>query len=80
MDLTGTNVLNGTTRAFGLLNGSGTIASDASFTGTLNGGAGYSGTINGLFFGPAAAEMGGAFSVSNNTGCVLSGAIVGKKN
>lgn len=80
MNLTGTSVLNGTTRAFGFLNGSGTIASDASFSGTLSGGAGYNGTIDGLFFGPAAAEMGGAFSVTNNTGGVLTGAIVGKKN
>jgi hypothetical protein len=81
ISLTGQNISpGGGTRAFGTLNGTQTIStSDASFSGALAG-AGYSGTLNGLFFGPQAAEVGGAFSVTSAGGGALSGVIIGKKN
>jgi len=64
--------------------GSGTIGaagSNPGFTSSLAGG-GYSGSLNGVFYGPQAAEVGGAFAITTSGGGMgpIAGVVVGKKN
>ena len=63
---------------FATVTGSGTISavgSNPGFSSTLSGGA-YSGSINGLFYGPQASEVGGAFALNGP----IAGAVIGRKN
>lgn len=65
---TGTDRETGATVAMDTLSGTASISrTDASFTGSLAGTSGFSGAFNGGFFGPAATEAGGTFSVSRGT-------------
>ncbi len=67
---------------FATLSGTGSIsAADSSFAATLTGD-GYSAAMNGLFYGPQAAETGGAFTIKPDgpTGVVAAGAFLGRKN
>jgi hypothetical protein len=79
----GTNVLTGGTRSFGTQTVDGTISNTAGaqpqFTGN-GGGSGYGVALSGHFYGPAAAEIGGAFSISGPNGANGVGAVVGRKN
>lgn len=62
--------------------GSGTIGSTSghpSFSSPLTG-EGYTGSVNGLFYGPQAAEVGGAFTLENGQGAAISGVVLGGKN
>jgi hypothetical protein len=70
-----------TVTPFATLTGNGQIDSSANtFASTLAGG-GYSGAINGAFFGPQAAEAGGAFTVAGSDGSVAAaGVAIGKRN
>ena len=61
--------------------GSGTISAavnNPGFSSSLSGG-GYSGSINGLFYGPQAAEVGGAFAITNG-GEAIAGVVIGQKD
>lgn len=64
------------------LTGSGHLSSsDGSFSGDIiYGGSGLriAGTLNGHFYGPAAQELGGAFSASNKDGSTVTGALTGQ--
>lgn len=65
---TGTNRETGAVTAMDTLTGSASITrADASFAGALTGASGFAGTWNGGFFGPAATEAGGTFSVSRGS-------------
>jgi hypothetical protein len=63
--------------------GSGTISSSGGNPGFSAGlaGGGYSGSVKGLFYGPQAAEVGGAFTVTKDGvgGDRIAGALLGKK-
>jgi C-lobe and N-lobe beta barrels of Tf-binding protein B len=66
--------------AIGSFDGTATISSTTNqFAGTLafSGGAAYSGNLNGRFYGPAAAEVGAAFSLTGPNGSVATGTITG---
>lgn len=78
MDLTGQNVVNGIRKSLGMHSIDGTIRYGNQFGGAGRGGGTYSTVVGGHFYGPAAAEMGGTFSVVG-AGGVGAGAIVGKK-
>lgn len=78
MDLTGQNVVNGLQKSLGTHSIDGLIQYGNQFGGSSRGGGTYSTVVGGHFYGPAAAEMGGSFSVVGGGG-VGSGAIVGKK-
>lgn len=63
----------------GTLNGSANISSaDATFSGAMAG-AGYNGALAGRFFGPAAAEVGAAFTLTNGSTGYIDGYLIGKK-
>lgn len=82
MNLTGQAIpnLSSSNQVLGSVSSTATInPNDASFSGTLSG-SGYTGTLNGMFFGPQAAEAGGAFSIRNGAGSTANGVIIGKKN
>jgi hypothetical protein len=55
-------------------------ANSMSGTAALNGIGTYTGTMNGRFFGPAAQEVGGAFSLTDGAGGALSGAFAGARD
>lgn len=66
---------------FATLTGTGTINSANPGFGMNIAGDGYSGTVNGLFYGPQAVEVGGAFSVLSPMGGVAAaGAFSGRRN
>lgn len=78
----GRNIVDGTSKDFGAILGSGTIGSGTSaFAGTSDAASmnGYSATLRGQFFGPQAAEVGSTFLLSGADGRG-SGVIVGRKN
>ncbi|ODU21994.1 MAG: hypothetical protein ABS87_04640 [Sphingomonas sp. SCN 67-18] len=84
LNLSGTNVINSSTKTLGLFNGTGTIAAlgggfSGNFTqvGTDSDGAVYSGAFNGAFFGPTGSEMGYTFRLTSGSGAAV-GAVVGK--
>lgn len=61
----------------------GTLSASAnamSGTAALNGIGNYTGTMNGRFYGPAAEEVGGAFSLTDGAGGALSGAFAGARD
>ncbi len=68
------------TSTIATLTGSGAItSSDSSFAAAISGG-GYTGTVNGLFYGPAAAEVGGTFLITSPSSDVIAaGALLGKR-
>jgi hypothetical protein len=78
MDLTAQNVVNGLRKSLGTHNIDGSIRDGNQFTGSSGAGGTYGIGVGGHFYGPAAAEIGGSFSVVGGGG-VGSGAIVGKK-
>lgn len=78
MDLTAQNVVNGLPKSLGTHNIDGSIRDGNQFAGASSGGGTYGVVVGGHFYGPAAAEIGGSFSVVGGGG-VGSGAIVGKK-
>lgn len=62
---TGTDRATGARTAMDILTGTASISrSDASFSGSMTGNGGFAGSWNGGFFGPAATEAGGTFTVS----------------
>lgn len=78
MDLTGQNVVNGSRKSLGTHSIDGSISMGNQFSGNTSGGGTYSANLGGYFYGPAAAEMGGSFSLVGGGG-VGAGAVVGKK-
>ena len=74
----GTPVLSGSAKSFGTLSGTGRISGGNQFDANASGGA-YSAGLAGYFYGPAAAEIGGTFTLSGADGSGV-GALVGKKN
>jgi hypothetical protein len=82
LNLSGTDIASRTVTVLGGFSGQGTIAG-ASFTGPLvstnAASAGYSGSYGGRFFGPGAAEAGAVFQLSNGSGGVVGGAVIGHK-
>jgi hypothetical protein len=82
MSPAGKNIVDGSTKAFGAILGSGTIASGTTgFTGTSDAVSmnGYSATLAGQFYGPQGAEVGSTFQLTGADG-QGSGIIIGKKN
>ncbi len=82
MNPTGRNIVDGSSKAFGALLGSGTITSGTTgFTGTSDAVSmnGYSATLAGQFYGPQGAEVGSTFQLTGADG-QGSGVIIGKKN
>ena len=80
MSPTGIHILDGSTKTFGSLSGTGTInAGAASFDASAPASGGYSASLLGKFYGPAAAEMGATFLLSGADG-QGNGVIIGKKN
>ncbi len=79
MNPVGQNILTGGTKDLGdhVINGS--VASGNQFNGSSSGGATYNSTLAGYFYGPAAAEIGGTFTLSGGGGAGA-GALVGKKD
>jgi hypothetical protein len=66
---------------FATLTGNGTINSASPGFGMNIAGNGYTGSVNGLFYGPQASEVGGAFSVLTSGGDVAAaGAFSGRRN
>ena len=67
----------------GAFSGIGKLSSSSNqFSGNFNAivlGGGYNGTFNGMFFGPAAQEVGAAFSSDASTGSVFVGTIMGRQ-
>lgn len=90
MSPVGRNVVDGRTKAFGNLELNGTINTPNQFykgnefEAASDIRAEYSATLHGFFYGPGAAEMGGAFlmhqGLGNPTVGMGSGAVVGRKN
>lgn len=78
MDLTGQNVVNGLRKSLGTHSIDGSIQYGNQFGGSSGVGSTYTTVVGGHFYGPAAAEIGGTFSVVGGGG-VGGGAIVGKK-
>jgi hypothetical protein len=79
---TGRNIVDGSTKTFGALLGSGAIASGTTgFTAKTDANSlnGYAATLAGQFFGPQAAEVGATFQLTGADG-QGSGVVVGKKN
>jgi hypothetical protein len=82
MSPTGRNIVDSSSKAFGSLLGSGTIASGTTgFTGTSDAASmnGYSATLAGQFYGPQGAEVGATFQLTGADG-QGGGIIIGKKN
>ena len=69
---------NQTFSPFATLTGSGAISANG-FTTQLSGG-GYTGSVDGLFYGPQAAEVGGALMIAKYGGVVAAGYLLGKKD
>lgn len=79
---TGRNIVDGSSKVFGAILGSGTIASGTTgFTGTSDAVSmnGYTATLAGQFYGPQGAEVGSTFKLTGADG-QGSGVIIGKKN
>ncbi len=76
----GIHILDGSTKSFGSLSGTGTInAGTASFDASAPASGGYSASLLGKFYGPAAAEVGATFLLTGADG-QGNGVIIGKKN
>ncbi|TZG26107.1 transferrin-binding protein-like solute binding protein [Sphingomonas montanisoli] len=69
---------NQTFSPFATLTGSGAISANG-FSTQLSGN-GYTGSIDGLFYGPAAAEVGGALTIAKDGGVVAAGYLLGRKD
>ncbi|HWV61886.1 MAG TPA: transferrin-binding protein-like solute binding protein [Sphingopyxis sp.] len=78
MDLTGQNVVDGSRKSLGAHSIDGSISYGNQFSGASSRDGTYSSNLGGYFYGPAAAEMGGSFSLVGGGG-VGAGAVVGKK-
>jgi len=77
---TGVHILDGSTKNFGSLSGTGTInAGAASFDASAPANGGYSASLLGKFYGPSAAEVGGTFLLNGADG-QGNGVLIGKKN
>ncbi len=80
MSPTGIQILDGSTKSFGTLSGTGTInAASVSFDASAPATGGYGASLLGKFYGPAAAEVGATFLLTGADG-QGNGVIIGKKN
>lgn len=82
LDLNGVSTKTGQAFALGSFSGSGMIdPAYRAFSGELatTSGSSYKGEYGGFFFGPAAAEAGAVFGLTNGSGGVVNGVIMGKR-